>query len=63
MNRKKKLLSSDDVIQPEEDTQIEARPTVQKTLKLVPPIVPGNRKVVSKIVDTRNLPSGRGFKK
>ena len=37
MNRNKKLLSSDDVIQLEEVTQIEARPTVQKTLKLVPP--------------------------
>ena len=52
MNRNKKLLSSDDVVQLEEVTQIEARP-----------IVPGNRKVMSKIVDTRNLPSGQGFKK
>lgn len=57
MNRNKKLLSSDDVVQPEEVTQIEARLIVQKTLNLVPPIVPRNRKVLSKIVDMGNLPS------
>lgn len=55
--KEKALISGDEFVQMEDVPLFQTRPTISKTLKLVPPVSKEKRKAMSKTIDNRNLPS------
>jgi len=62
-NKEKELASGNEVVQTEDATPLQTHPNVPKMLKLVPPSLSENRKVVSGMVNVGNLPSRWGLKR
>lgn len=62
-NKEEELASGDEVIQTEGAILAQVRPPPLKMLKLMPPTSSEKRKAMSKMIDTRNLPSCRGQKR
>ena len=59
----KAFISGVEFVQMEDVPPFQTHPTVLKMLKLVPPVSKEKRKAMSKMIDTRNLPSRRGHKR
>lgn len=56
-NKEKELISGNEIVQTKDVFPFQTRPTISKTLKLVPPVSLKKKKAVYKTIDTGNLPS------